>query len=530
MASSIRPAEPRDVVIVGYGPTGMMLGLLLGQRGHRVTIVEAHRGLYNQPRAATFDDEVMRTFQKLGLASAVAEGTMRQLNYEWQNADGQLLIEHTFDQRGRAGWAEWYMMYQPHLEDVLDAACRGLANVEILRGHRVTEVTDCADVASVVAVSADGDATVVPGRYVVGCDGGNSFVRPALGIELDDYGFEAPWLVTDFRIRRPLGLPAALQVCDPEQPTAIIRIGPNHQRFSFMLHDGETVEHATDPDNVWRRVARWVGPDDVEMQRVAHYTFCSLIAKTWSRGRVLLAGDAAHQMPPFLGQGMCSGIRDAHNLAWKLDLILSGTADASLLDTYQPERDPHVRAITEMAIALGKIQTLRDPEAVRERDERWLALRAQHAEPERLRFPGLTGGLVAAAAQPEDAETGAGELFIQGLVEVAGRRGLFDDRIGQGFTLISRATDPLATLDAEQARRWSRIGGRMAWFASDGAITETAGDGATRFVDLDGDYARWFDAHGCAAVVVRPDWYVYGIAHDASALSRLLSRLDTALG
>jgi 2-polyprenyl-6-methoxyphenol hydroxylase-like FAD-dependent oxidoreductase len=512
-----------DVVIVGYGPTGMVLGALLGRQGRRVAVIEAHTGLYNLPRAATFDDEIMRTFQKLGAAAEVAEGTLVQTTYEWQNAGGDLLMRHHFDERGRAGWAEWYMMYQPHLEDVLDGICIDLENVEIFRGWRVVGVSD---EPAVTAVDAGGDRRVLRGQYIVGCDGGNSFLREALDIEIDDFDFTAPWLVTDFVIRRDLDVPAAMQVCDPAQPTAVIRIGPKHQRFSFMLHPDETVEHATDPDNVWERVSRWVTTDDVELQRIAYYTFRSLVARAWSRGPIFLAGDAAHQMPPFLGQGMCSGIRDAHNLAWKLDLVLSGTAGKTLLETYELERSPHVRAITDKSMELGRIQTLRDPVAARARDAHWIAQRVQNAGPEKLQYPGLAAGLIAADSGHPAAPVG--KLFIQGEVETDDGRGLFDDLVGGGFVLITRGAEPLRLLEDEQWKEWSRIGGHTACLTLDG-MSPTFGTAVVSFKDLEGVYAQWFEDNDCAAVIVRPDWYVYGTARDAGGLTALLARLGTAL-
>ena len=156
----------------------------------------------------------------------------------------------------------------------------------------------------------------------------------------------------DFRKRRHLeSLPTFRQVCDPAQPTAIVQIGPHHHRFSFMLDRDETAEAATNESRVWERVAAYLRPTEAELVRVANYVFRSRIAERWRSGPIMLAGDAAHEMPPFLAQGMCSGIRDSHNLAWKLDLVLRGYADAAILDTYQPEREPHVRFITEKAMS-----------------------------------------------------------------------------------------------------------------------------------------------------------------------------------
>jgi hypothetical protein len=305
-------------------------------------------------------------------------------------------------------------------------------------------------------------------------------------------------------------LPRFRQVCDPAQPTSIVNIGPCHHRFSFMLNPGETAEDATKHEGVWSRVSRYLSKDDAEIIRVANYVFRSRLADQWRHGRVFLAGDAAHEMPPFLAQGMCSGIRDSHNLAWKLDLVITGRADDALLDTYQAEREPHVRFITEKAIELGRVQTMRDPIRARERDERLLAKRSANQGPDKLRYPGLTGGLV----------TGGGEFFPQGVVRVNGLKYLFDDMVGSGWCIVAEP-GVLDALPTNCREAWKALGGRIA------IVSGTQGTGALQ--DADGTYAAWFAAHSCSAAVIRPDWYVYGTARDDGELADLLDRLAQSL-
>ena len=501
-----------DVAVVGYGPTGMALAALLGQQGHSVVVLERYSALYNLPRAACFDDEIMRTFQKLGLVEAVSPGTVVQRDYDWINADGETLVELEYADPAPGGWAALYMMYQPHVEMVLDQHIKALPTVEVRQGFTVSRLDQDGGSVTIQGEGADGRPATVRARYAVGADGGGGFTRRTVGTSVDDYGFQENWLVCDFQMRRAVpGLPMFRQVCDPAQPTSIVRIGPHHHRFSFMLNPGETMEEATDADRVWMRVSRWLTRDDADLIRVANYVFRSRIAGQWRHGRVLLAGDAAHEMPPFLAQGMCSGIRDSHNLAWKLDLVLTGRADAALLDTYQPEREPHVRFITEKAIALGRVQTLRDPVAARERDKRLVAQRIAHQKPEKLRLPGLSGRMVA--------DTGA--FFPQGRVRSGVQTGRFDDVVGAGWCIVASGAGVLDCLTAAGREAWAAIGGRIAVF---GNAEEPAS-----LKDIEGVYEAWFAGHSCHAAVVRPDWYLYGTAGDGEALAALLDRLQAAL-
>lgn len=513
-----------DVAVVGYGPTGMTLAALLGGQGHSVVVLDKHRGLYNLPRAACFDDEIMRTFQKLSLVDEIMPGSVIQTDYEWVNGAGETLLEVTYDNPARGGWAALYMMYQPHIETVLDRRCKSLASVEVRQGQVVDGLNiDNDGTVRLSSSRRDGGHCELHARYVVGADGGAGFIRPALGIGFEDLRFQENWLVCDFSKRHDLpDVPTFRQVCDPVQPTSIVRIGPQHQRFSFMLDPDESGARATDPERVWHRVAPYLTPDDAQLIRVANYVFRSRIADRWREGPVMLAGDAAHEMPPFLAQGMCSGMRDSHNLAWKLNLLLTGHADDSILYTYQPEREPHVRFITERAIELGRVQTLRDFDRARERDERLLAQRRAQQAPEKIVYPGLTAGLLAADTP------NAGAVFPQAHVRLGdGGPILFDDAVGGGSTILSRDCETLETLDAGQLSWWQRIGGRVAVLGPPGASRN--GGFVAALSDFEGTYDAWFDAHECEAIVIRPDWYLYGSATDGAGLRALVSELQDAL-
>lgn len=496
-----------EVAVLGCGPVGLTLAALLGKAGHSVVALERYPGPYGLPRAASFDGEIMRALAGLGLAGELESTLYAQEAYEWRNGSGDLLMRQECEAVGRSGWAELSMFHQPALENALHALCASLSTVDVRFGVTVTGLSQHRDQ---VALTTDG-GTTVRARYVIACDGGNSFARQALGVEQDDLGFAEPWLVCDFALRRPaveLGLPSLLQIGDPAGPTTVITTGPARQRFCFMLDDTDDFDRERSEDRAWDRVRPYLSRDDADIVRVATYTFRSLVACRWRDGRVLLAGDAAHQMPPFLGQGMCSGIRDALNIAFKLDLVLRGIQGPGVLDTYQSEREPHVRSLVEKSIELGRQHTLRDPARARERDAELLARRAALPEPDRIRLPDLGPGLFG---------RGGGGLSVQGRVGDGTRTGLLDDIVGGGFRLLL-TEEALPAVDLPALRL---AGVTVVAFGSTAAETVVADHGGT--------HRRWLSGLGATAVAVRPDNYVFAAGPDAAVVAEeLLALLETS--
>lgn len=477
-----------DVLIVGLGPVGAMLGVLLARAGVSTIAIDKDVAVYPLPRAAHFDHEIMRLFQQVGIADEVGRHARPAPAYEFRAADGQLLVRMDLPQLAPCGWATGYMFHQPAVENALRAELDQNPLARVRLAHRFVRLDQDADGVTAVIEGPDG-ASEVRARYLVGCDGASSLVREALGVELDDYRFDEPWLVIDAVASEGARLPEVnLQICDPARPTTCVLMGPGRHRWEFMLLPGETPEQMLDDGVIADLLAPWdCGP--VVIDRKAVYRFHGLVAKSWRSGRVLLAGDSAHQMPPFAGQGMCSGLRDAANLAWKLKAVLAGDADEALLDTYQAEREPHVRTYIELAIGMGRVVCTLDPQIAAHRDAGMLAQRAAGAAPLPPATPApLAGdGVMAGAA-------GAGALFPQPVSGSPEQRLRLDEVLGEGPWLIARAPA-----------------------ASDHGLP-TFDLGEPRLAPFHADLARWLDAHQADAVLVRPDRYVFG-AGEPTALA-----------
>lgn len=512
-----------DVAIVGYGPTGQLLALLLGRLGHRVTVIDRWPDLYPLPRAVHFDHEIARILQAAGVIDDVNRVAETIDTYQWRNAEREMLLELDWRGIGPSGWPISNMFSQPELERVLHRHVQAQPTVTVYQGwsvnsltqdeHGVTLAMEHGEVRDGVWRAA-GERREIRARWVVGADGANSTVRRLLGIEMHDLGFAFDWLVVDVlpRVEREWN-PKTWQLCDPTRPTTVVPGGPGRRRWEFMLLPGEKAADMNHADVAWRLLQPWdITPDNAKLERHAVYTFRGQWALEWRRGRVMLAGDAAHLMPPFAGQGMCSGMRDSMALSWRLDGILRGRLAPGVLESYGPERSGHVQEMIGLSIELGKVICITDPDVARQRDREMLGARAQpDYQPPAPPQPRLGPGLWHAPAP------GAGLLGMQGEVEADGKRGRFDDVFGVRFALIARDAAVLEAISADNRAALDAVGAAVVHIGPGG------------MVDVNGSYADWLRQLGCAAVLVRPDFYLQGGAASAAELNSLLDAWRGAL-
>jgi len=510
-----------DCVVVGGGPVGLLTAVLLGQAGLQVLVVERQRQRYPLPRACTIDHESLRILQAAGLMADHADlfepSRGARGGYEFRNGQGDLLQAIDWNRAAESGWANTNGFYQPDLEATLEDMAVAMSGVTVHRGWTFQALTEDRDGVSVQVAATEQPAEVaqVRARWLIGADGANSPVRTHLGIDVGDSGFQADWLVVDYQpLIEERWSAFVTQYCNPAQPATAVDSGPGRRRFEFMRRADMTVAELGQDNTAWRLMAPWgVTPDTARLERHAVYTFRGRWAHTWRRGNAFLAGDAAHLMPPFLGQGLCAGLRDARALSWRLAMVHRGLATPAVLDTYGPERSGHVREIIDEAVAAGRVICELDVDRAAARDAE-MKKRSRDPAAATRQPPHPRLGEPSLSVPSGDA---GGRLAPQGRVRVGDVVGLFDDLVGGGWQLISRVGDPTELLGEED----------LAWFRQIGGVfADVSGKGSV--VDLDGGYQRWFNEHGSEAFLARPDFYVFA-AGEHTDVPRFVSRLRQAL-
>lgn len=508
-----------DVVILGMGPVGSMAAILLAHAGLRVVTIDRDEAVYQLPRAVNLDGELVRAMQPTGHAedlAALLQPVRAGERVGFANSKREFLFGNRVSDFGVNGWQPLNMFDQPELEGYLRTTAAAYGNVDTRLGFEATGFED--DGAGVtVTIARDGATTALRGRYLIAADGASSSTRRQLGIGWHDLGYNHDWLVVDVITRPGHTLDTTtLQVCDPDRISTYVCTKDPYRRWEFKLNPGETWEEMLEPAKIRELIETWTPAGTYEIRRAAMYQFHAATADTWRIGNVFLAGDAAHQTPPFLGQGMNAGLRDVVNLAWKLPMVLNGTAGEGLLDSYQSEREAHAHDLVEWAVSIGQLM---EHLAEVERAER--SGEAPPPEPGRLQSSGygqgreqppLRDGVVLSGQIGVDPALGA--LFSQPIVKRDSADDSFrlDEQLGPGFAIVGRDADALAVDEKSQA------------------VARTLG---LTFVDLStlstvrGHFDRGFET--LDAIVVRPDRYVFGGSNAEWPLDAVIAALGEAL-
>lgn len=511
--------DPFDVAVLGLGPAGSAATILFADAGLKVAAIEREASVYPLPRAVALDGEIVRGFQRVGRAeelAALLQATRPGERAGFANSRREWLFGNEFRDFGVNGWQPMSMFDQPEVETWLRATACAHPNVTPFIGHEMQTFTDDSGPVRIRTASAGTEDMIIPTRYLVACDGAGSPTRRALGVDWKDLGYDHDWLVVDV-VTRPghtLGLDT-LQVCDPDRITTYVATKDPYRRWEFKLNPGETAAEMLDHETIYRLIEPWTPRDTVEIRRAAVYQFHAAIADRWRTGRVLLAGDAAHQTPPFLGQGMNAGMRDVINLSWKLPLVIEGTCDDALLDSYQAERGAHAEDLVAWAVAVGRLMEHLAAVEAAERAGREPPVTSPEQRAsgygQGREAPPLRDGIVVLEQVSDTGSTGY--LFRQPVVrDLSGREFRLDEQLGRGFAVVARTAADL-DLDEDAA---SLIEGLGIALVSLDDLTPVRGEFDLIFATA-------------AAVVVRPDRYVFGHTSESMTLSELLRDLTRKL-
>lgn len=558
-------SEQFDVAIVGLGPTGLTLAHFLGRRGLKVIALEREPEFYGNARAVYTDDECMRIFQEAGVAAELEADMVLDSPVQWVLEDGSVLGQlRRFDRP--YGWNMSNFLYQPYFETRLENLLSRYPNVRTARGRELVDFEQDDDWVTFQHAASSGtrygqaapasadrvDVVRARARWLVACDGGRSGVRSRLGISMAGKSFPEPWLVVDIKARDGADcfhhLPYFNFHCDPKRPTVSCPQPGGHHRFEFLLLPGETREQMEDPATVRALLGAHVDCDKVEVLRRLVYTFNALVAERWRVGRVLLAGDAAHMTPQFMGQGMSSGVRDAHNLAWKLDAVLRGRAGVALIESYESERKPHAKEMIDISVRMKEFVAQASPVKAALRNAVVALL---------LKMPKLGDYIREARWKPPPTypdgsyfglprrrrNAAEGRPIPQPQVRTfAGRRALLDDVLGEDFALVGYGADPRATLDAAAIRDLEALNTRFVVIYPYGGRPQGRGvaastpPGLIEVEDLSGEALAWFRKVGARpghVALLRPDKFVYAMcpgADIAAAVAHALRALGAASG
>ncbi|MEE6136918.1 bifunctional 3-(3-hydroxy-phenyl)propionate/3-hydroxycinnamic acid hydroxylase [Mycobacterium sp. 050128] len=514
------PGHNVDVVVVGAGPVGLTLANILGLQGVRTLLVDERDTLIDYPRGVGLDDESLRTFQSIGLVDRVLPHTVPNQILRFFDGNRRVLAEMA-PPDARFGWPKRNGFVQPLVDAELLAGLDRFDCVEVRWSRPMTGCREAGDGVT-VELGGEGEDATVRARFVVGCDGGRSMTRRMMGVSFDGTTSSTRWLVVDIA-NDPLGHPNSEVGADPERPYASISIAHGIRRFEFMIHADETDEQAEDPAFLEQMLARMVPrPDRVDVIRRRVYTHHSRIAGAFRSGRLLLAGDAAHLMPVWQGQGYNSGIRDAANLGWKLAAVVNGRADDKLLDTYDMERRKHARAMIDLSTMVGRVISPTNRRVATARD---LLVRSASIVPTLKRYvlemrfkpmPRYEHGAVVHSVNPKaphGAQSPVGTLFIQPRVDTRTQQDvLLDDVLGPWFAVLCWNNNPRKILGDEAFAKWKALGARFVALRPQTQLHWPGHDDPDVVVvgDRTGGLKSWFDVHSESVVFLRPDRCIAG--------------------
>jgi len=521
-----------QVLIVGMGPCGVTIANHLGLHGIRTLIIDRSAEILDYPRAVGMDDEALRSYQTVGLADELLDDMIRNVPARYHTSKGWCFA-HVHPQDQPYGWSRRNLFLQPLTEATLRKGLTRYPSVKVAGGYDLETLDDRGDKVSAALRAPDGSAVVVTADYLVGADGGRSTVRGLIGVKLDGKTDAARWLVVDME-NDELDSPFSSVHTDRHRPRMSIALPYGHRRFEFRIPPGESDEEALQPETLEKLIGQFYppGPRQARVMRARVYMHHSRIADRFRVGRVFLAGDSAHLQPPFFGQGMNSGLRDATNLAWKLAAVLRGQASDAMLDSYEAERRDHARKMVNVATMFGKLYAPGNRLAEFARDTLFRVIQGLPGLRDyilQMKFkpmPRYTEGLVLQRG-PIAKDSPVGRMFAQPTVETAdGRKVKLDDAIGPWFAVLGINRDPVESLSTEERAFWQdELGASLVFIRPSRSAPLAEPSGSVVIEDLMGSFRDWRRRNpGIDFVILRPDRYVAAVC-SAADLDRVSAEL-----
>jgi 3-(3-hydroxy-phenyl)propionate hydroxylase len=518
-----------SVAIVGAGPVGCTVANLLGVYGIDTILIDRSEDILPYPRAVGMDDEALRVFQTAGVAEALLDDIIQNVSLRMFTAKGELFADIRPGTR-EFGWYRRNIFMQQLAEATLREHLENFPHVRMRLGTEVKSLRQGAQSVTLTVTDRDGVAREIEAQYCVAADGGRSTLRDRVGVTLVGNTHPIKWLVVDVR-NAELDAPYTALHCDPRRPNVCIHLPFGYRRWEFMVFPHEDCDRLVEPSSVKSLIAPYIeNVDGLEVVRARIYTHHSRVADRFVVGRTLFAGDAAHLSPPWIGQGLNLGLRDAGNIAWKLAAVVNGQMDSSILSSYEAERRSHAKAMIDLADAFGRILMPTNNVKAFLRDmffKSFGSLGAVRNYVLQMKFkpmPRYDAGLVIepVAAKPAAADTAVGRMFIQPDVEVGFRqKRKLDDVLGPWFAIVGWRIDPFDALDAQGQAFWKAMNAvfvRVERSRSGMSRAERIKRSETTICveDLDNALEPWFQQQGQVIAVIRPDRYVAALADQHS--------------
>ena len=523
-----------EVAILGAGPVGLTLANYLSKQGIQVTVVEQLDSLIDYPRAIGIDDESLRTIQSLGLVDQVLPHTTPNHAMRFLTPKGRCFADIQPLTR-EFGFSRRNAFIQPQVDRVLLEGLKQYKKTEVLFSRHLTDFSQNADGVTLNVQTKEGGTETIQAQYLIACDGGNSYVRRTLGVAFDGETAPNQWIVIDIE-NDPLATPHIYLCCDPVRPYVSAALPHGIRRFEFMVMPGETQEELSQPENIAKLLSKVLPTTDgIEVIRQRVYTHNARIADKFRVDRILLAGDAAHIMPVWQGQGYNSGMRDAFNLAWKMALVIQGKAGPALLDSYQIERKDHAKAMIDLSVMAGHV--LAPPKKWQGFVRDGIAYALNYIKPIKqylleMRFKPMPKYHDGALIPHNSKNSPVGKMFIQPQVRVgSGETVLLDEVIGNDFAIIAWGVDPKWGFSAENLQKWQKLGVKFIQVLPAIQMDNPQRQHYEHVItigDMGTDIRAWFGQTSESVVILRPDRFVAALAIPQT-LNRISQQLFSKL-